>query len=43
MSGSPTPPITCPPTLGQHTDAVLHEILGMDDSAIKELRSSQAI
>jgi formyl-CoA transferase len=43
MSGSPTPPITCPPTLGQHTDAVLQEILGMDDTAINELRSSQVI
>jgi formyl-CoA transferase len=43
MSGSPTPPITCPPTLGQHTDTVLHEILGMDEAAIKDLRGSQAI
>jgi formyl-CoA transferase len=43
MSGSPTPAITCPPTLGQHTDIVLHDLLGMDEAEIGELRSSQAI
>jgi formyl-CoA transferase len=43
MSGSPTPAITCPPTLGQHTDTVLHDILGMDETEIRELRGSQAI
>ncbi len=43
MSGSPTPPISCPPTLGQHTDTILHDLLGMDDSEIGDLRSSQAI
>jgi len=43
MSGSPTPAITCPPTLGQHTDTVLHDLLGMDEADISELRHSQAI
>ena len=43
MSGSPTPPITCPPTLGQHTDTVLHEVLGMDEAGITELRSHRAV
>ena len=43
MSGSPTPPITCPPTLGQHTDTILHDVLGLDEAAIGELRSSRAI
>jgi formyl-CoA transferase len=43
MSGSPTPPISCPPTLGQHTDTILHDLLGMDESEIGDLRSSQAI
>jgi len=43
MSGSPTPPISCPPALGQHTDTILHDLLGMDESEIGDLRSSQAI
>ncbi|MEH2549295.1 formyl-CoA transferase [Bradyrhizobium sp. AZCC 2262] len=43
MSGSPTPPISCPPMLGQHTDTILHDLLGMDESEIGDLRSSQAI
>jgi formyl-CoA transferase len=43
MSGSPTPAITCPPTLGQHTDTVLHDLLGMAEAEIKSLRESQAI
>jgi formyl-CoA transferase len=43
MSGSPTPPISCPPALGQHTDTILHNLLGMDESEIGDLRSSQAI
>jgi len=43
MSGSPTPPISCPPTLGQHTNTILHDLLGMDESEIGDLRSSQAI
>ena len=43
MSGSPTPPISCPPTLGQHTDTILNDLLGMDESEIGDLRSSQAI
>jgi formyl-CoA transferase len=43
MSGSPTPPITCPPTLGQHTDTILRDILRLDEAAIGELRSSRAI
>jgi formyl-CoA transferase len=43
MSGSPTPPISCPPALGQHTDTILNDLLGMDESEICDLRSSQAI
>jgi formyl-CoA transferase len=43
MTGSPTPAISCPPTLGQHTDAILHDLLGMDDAEISDLRSGQAI
>jgi formyl-CoA transferase len=43
MSGSPTPTITCPPTLGQHTDIVLADMLGADAAEISELRNSGAI
>jgi formyl-CoA transferase len=43
MSGSPTPPINCPPTLGEHTDVVLRDLLSIDEAEIGELRSSQAI
>lgn len=43
MSGSPTPGITCPPMLGQHTDAVLHDLLGMGDDEIAGLRDNRAI
>lgn len=43
MSDSPTPTITCPPTLGQHTDVVLAELLGTNAAEIGELRSSGAI
>jgi formyl-CoA transferase len=43
MSGSATPAITCPPTLGQHTEVVLTELLGANAAEIAELRSSGAI
>jgi formyl-CoA transferase len=43
MSGSPTPAITCPPTLGQHTEVVLAEMLGTSAAEIAELRGSGAI
>ena len=32
-----------PPRLGQHTDAVLRELLGFDDTAIAELRTASVI
>jgi formyl-CoA transferase len=43
MSGSPTPPISCPPRLGEHTDVVLRDLLSMEEAEIGELRGSQAI
>jgi formyl-CoA transferase len=43
MSGSPTPAITCPPTLGQHTDIVLADMLGADAAELAEWRSGGAI
>ncbi|MDX1382824.1 MAG: CoA transferase, partial [Thermoanaerobaculia bacterium] len=32
-----------PPRLGQHTDAVLHELLDLDIAAIAELRSASIV
>lgn len=32
-----------PPTLGEHTEVVLKEVLGMDDAAIASLREARAI
>ncbi len=34
---------TPPPSLGQHTDAVLREVLGLDDATITKLRASGAL
>ena len=31
------------PTVGQHTDEVLHEVLGYDDAKVAELRASGAL
>jgi formyl-CoA transferase len=43
MTGSPTPAISCPPTLGQHTDSVLHDLLGLSEAEIGDLRNHRAI
>ena len=43
FSGTPLELITPPPMLGQHTDAVLGQILGRDADAIKRLREAGAI
>jgi crotonobetainyl-CoA:carnitine CoA-transferase CaiB-like acyl-CoA transferase len=32
-----------PPTLGQHTEEILREVLGMDDAAIAKLRASRIL
>ena len=42
LSATPVTYRSAPPTLGQHTDEVLHE-MGLDEAAISALRSSQAI
>lgn len=39
MSGSPTPAVSCPPLLGEHTDEVLREMIGLDASEISRLRN----
>jgi crotonobetainyl-CoA:carnitine CoA-transferase CaiB-like acyl-CoA transferase len=38
MSATPTEEASAPPTLGQHTDAILQEVLGLDDGARERLR-----
>ena len=43
FSATPLECKTPPPTLGQHTDVVLGQILGMDADAIKRLREAGAI
>ena len=43
FSATPLLQITPPPMLGQHTDAVLGQILGRDADAIKHLRDAGAI
>lgn len=42
---SATPPDYClpPPDLGEHTDAVLRDLLGMDDGAIARLRAQGTV
>jgi crotonobetainyl-CoA:carnitine CoA-transferase CaiB-like acyl-CoA transferase len=43
LSATPGSVRTAPPTLGQHTDAVLHEDLGLSAEQIGDLRRQQAI
>ena len=43
FSGTPIAHEVAPPTLGQHTDEVLQNLLGLDDAAIARLRKGGAI
>ncbi|MCM5571216.1 CoA transferase [Burkholderiaceae bacterium FT117] len=43
MSGTPVRHENAPPLLGQHTDAVLGEMLGMDAARIAELRAKSVL
>ncbi|MBV8950806.1 MAG: CoA transferase, partial [Actinobacteria bacterium] len=43
LVGDELPEPTKAPTVGQHTDDVLREVLGYDDARLKELRSSGAL
>jgi crotonobetainyl-CoA:carnitine CoA-transferase CaiB-like acyl-CoA transferase len=41
--GAPQPPVTAPPSFGQHTAAVLRDELGYGDAEIDELRQAGVI
>ena len=43
LRGTPTRPPTAPPRLGEHTDTLLAEVLGLGESEIKALRASGAV
>ena len=43
MSGTPPQALAHPPTLGEHTDSVLREVLGYDDARIAQLRGQSVI
>jgi crotonobetainyl-CoA:carnitine CoA-transferase CaiB-like acyl-CoA transferase len=45
MRFSATPIVykAAPPTLGQHTDEILRELLGMDGGAIAKLREAKIV
>jgi crotonobetainyl-CoA:carnitine CoA-transferase CaiB-like acyl-CoA transferase len=43
ITGAKLPPVTSPPTLGQETDQVLQELLGLDAKRLGELRRQGVI
>lgn len=43
MSASPTPVVTRPPLLGEHTDPVLSDVLGLDEQRLRELHRTGVI
>ena len=43
LRGTPVRRDRPPPTMGQHTDEVLHEVLGMDAAELAALRARQII
>jgi formyl-CoA transferase len=43
MSESPTPKVTCPPLLGEHTDDVLAQLIGLTSEELRELHRERVI
>jgi formyl-CoA transferase len=43
MSASSTPAVTAPPLLGEHTDTVLSDVLGLDAGRLAALRTASTI
>jgi crotonobetainyl-CoA:carnitine CoA-transferase CaiB-like acyl-CoA transferase len=43
LSGTPGSAPVAPPTLGQHTDSVLRELLGLEDAELEELEAQGVI
>ena len=43
MTGSTTPAVSAPPLLGEHTDAILSDLLGLDHATRADLRSRGVI
>jgi crotonobetainyl-CoA:carnitine CoA-transferase CaiB-like acyl-CoA transferase len=43
LQGTPVRRDRPPPTMGQHTDEVLHEVLGLDETALAALRAQKII
>ena len=43
FSGTPLEHKMAPPTLGQHTDEILRDVLGYDEKKIRELRESRVV
>lgn len=43
LSASPVEYRCAPPAIGQDTDAILHELLGLDDAAVARLRAGRVI
>ena len=43
LRGTPVVPTVAPPTLGQHTDEILRESLGLEPKRIEELRNKGAV
>ncbi|WP_342642425.1 CaiB/BaiF CoA transferase family protein [Rhodoligotrophos ferricapiens] len=43
LRGTPTRKPSAPPRLGEHTDAILRDVLGLDDEALARLRAKGAV
>jgi crotonobetainyl-CoA:carnitine CoA-transferase CaiB-like acyl-CoA transferase len=43
LDGEPALPRSTPPRLGEHTDEVLGELLGLDDNAQRKLQEKNII